>query len=194
MNIKKFKLENITKLDKCNVLIIGADDQNTGYICRDILQQLVIEGHKGKLVSPAIWLDETLYNNVGKENVYGKYNDQIIESLENDFLIMHDCIKCSKFTTNSILSKILCDHHSKITPLILTVNNPLAIHPKVKDIFDYIFILNDDVYSSRQKLYEQYCDMITFDEFKKTIDNHTCIVINNRSKSEAFYYDIVHKF
>jgi hypothetical protein len=136
------------------------------------------------------------------ENIRSKYDKKFINDLlklennDENFLILQDCIRDMlgpydfSYRGIDIIKKILTDN-TNISPLIFTMQYLASMDIEIRTKFDYIFFSNEYGDNSKKTFYNTFGHMFKdYDEFKKTIDNHTCIVINNRSKSEAFYYDI----
>ena len=71
---------------------------------------------------------------------------------------------------------------------ILTMQFSLGIPPQLRSQVDYTFILRENIWSNRKRLYEHYAGMFpTFEMFCETMDqcteNFECLVIDNTSKS-----------
>lgn len=91
------------------------------------------------------------------------------------FLLIDDCLSDSKdWNKDKTLSEILYNgRHYDIT-YILTMQQPMGIHPGLRSNFDYIFLMTVDIYSEQKKLYEHYTGMFkTFQEFKSAYDQLT---------------------
>ena len=64
----------------------------------------------------------------------------------------------------------------------------LGIPPNLRTNVDYVFILRENIWSNRKRLYDHYAGMFpTFEMFCETMDqcteNYECLVIDNTSKS-----------
>ena len=74
----------------------------------------------------------------------------------------------------------------------------LGIQPELRSNFDFIFLLGEDIFSNRKKLYEHYAGMFPskdiFEQvFVQITDDYGCMVINNRLrpsdiKKKIFWY------
>jgi exonuclease I len=81
---------------------------------------------------------------------------------------------------------------------ILTMQYSLGIQPELRSNFDFIFLLGEDMYSNRKRLFEHYAGMFPtrdiFDQvFLQVTQNYGCMVINNRVRStdirkKVFWY------
>ena len=64
----------------------------------------------------------------------------------------------------------------------------LGIPPEFRAQFDFIFLLGEDIFQNRKRLYEHYAGMFPsrdiFDQvFAQVTENYGCMVINNRIKT-----------
>lgn len=105
------------------------------------------------------------------------------------FLIMDDCMSSKKLWLNdpSILTIFNEGRHYQLT-FILAMQYSLGIQPELRSNFDFIFMLGDDMYSNRKRLYEHYAGIFpsrdVFEQvFCQMTDNWGCMVINNRIRS-----------
>jgi len=115
------------------------------------------------------------------------------------FLIMDDCMSSKHLWLKDpcILSIFNEGRHFGLT-YILTMQYSLGIQPELRSNFDFIFLLGEDQYSNRKRLYEHYCGSFPkfdiFDQvFQQVTENYGCMVINNRIKSlditkKVFWY------
>lgn len=115
------------------------------------------------------------------------------------FLIMDDCMSSKHLWLKdpNILSIFNEGRHFQLT-FILTMQYSLGIQPELRSNFDFIFLLGEDMYSNRKRLYEHYAGMFPnrdiFDQvFLQVTENYGCMVINNRVRStditkKVFWY------
>jgi len=103
--------------------------------------------------------------------------------------IMDDCMgDKDKWVKDPNMLKLMNQgRHSKLT-YILTMQYVLGIQPELRTQFNYIFLLGEDNFASRKKLYEHYAGIFPtydlFDQiFRQLTTDHGCMVINNRIKS-----------
>ena len=81
---------------------------------------------------------------------------------------------------------------------ILSLQHCLDLGPKLRGLTDYIFILNEKMKDTREKMYKTFCSMVgDFNTFSQVMDeiavNHTALVIDNKAQSSnvedcVFYY------
>lgn len=116
----------------------------------------------------------------------------------NCFLILDDCLFDNSWSKTKEMRYVFMNgRHLKILSII-TMQYPLGIPPALRTNIDYVFILRDNVFSNRKRIYEQYAGMFpTFDLFCQIMDqcteNYECLVIHNGSKSnkiedQVFWY------
>ena len=115
------------------------------------------------------------------------------------FLIMDDCMSSKHLWLKdpNVLSIFNEGRHFQLT-FILTMQYSLGIQPELRSNFDFIFLLGEDMFSNRKRLYEHYAGMFPtkdiFDQvFLQVTENYGCMVINNRIRStdirkKVFWY------
>jgi hypothetical protein len=115
------------------------------------------------------------------------------------FLIMDDCMSSKHLWLKdpNILSIFNEGRHYQLT-FCLTMQYSLGIQPELRANFDFIFLLGEDQYSNRKRLYEHYAGSFPkfdiFDQvFNQVTANYGCMVINNRIRStditkKVFWY------
>jgi len=115
------------------------------------------------------------------------------------FLIMDDCMSSKHLWLKdpNVLSIFNEGRHFQLT-FILTMQYSLGIQPELRSNFDFIFLLGEDMFSNRKRLYEHYAGMFPsrdiFDQvFLQVTQNYGCMVINNRIRStdirkKVFWY------
>ena len=113
--------------------------------------------------------------------------------------IMDDCMSCKKEWIKDpyMLSIMNEGRHYGIT-YILTMQYSLGMEPELRTQFDYIFLLGDDNFSNRKKLYEHYAGVFPTKDlsdqvFAQLTDDYGCMVIDNRVRStdltkKVFYF------
>ena len=115
------------------------------------------------------------------------------------YLVMDDCMSSKHLWLKdpNVLSIFNEGRHFQLT-FILTMQYSLGIQPELRSNFDFIFLLGEDMFSNRKRLYEHYAGMFptrdVFDQvFLKVTENYGCMVINNRVRStdirkKVFWY------
>ena len=114
------------------------------------------------------------------------------------FLLLDDCMFDTKWTKDTNIRYCFMNgRHYKLL-FILNMQYALGIPPNLRTNIDYVFILRENIFANRKRIYEQYAGMFpTFDIFNQVMDNCTenyeCLVIHNGSKSnkledQVFWY------
>ena len=115
------------------------------------------------------------------------------------FLIMDDCMSSKHLWLKdpNILSIFNEGRHYQLT-FFLTMQYSLGIQPELRANFDFIFLLGEDVYSNKKRLYEHYAGQFNkfdiFDQvFTQVTQDYGVMVINNRVRStditkKVFWY------
>ena len=203
------------------VVLIGKRQTGKSFLVRDLLyyhQDLplgtVISGTEaansfyGKMV-PSLFIHgeytPEIIRNVLKrqklviKNIQQQYNSTGRTRIDpRAFLILDDCLFDSSWTRDkNVRSLFMNGRHYKIM-FIITMQYSLGIPPVLRTNVDYTFILRENIYSNRKRLYESYAGMFpSFDFFNQVMDqcteNYECLVINNNAKSnkledQVFWY------
>ena len=105
------------------------------------------------------------------------------------FLVMDDCMSSKHLWLKdpNVLSIFNEGRHFQLT-FILAMQYCIGIQPELRNNFDFIFLLGEDTYSSRKKIYEHYAGIFPkfdlFDQvFSQVTDNYGCMVLDNRIRS-----------
>lgn len=105
------------------------------------------------------------------------------------FLVMDDCMSSKHLWLKdpNVLSIFNEGRHYQLT-FILAMQYAIGIQPELRNNFDFIFLLGEDTYSSRKKIYEHYAGIFPkfdiFDQvFNQVTDDYGCMVLDNRIRS-----------
>ena len=105
------------------------------------------------------------------------------------YLVMDDCMSSKHLWLKDpyVLSIFNEGRHYQLT-FILAMQYAIGIQPELRNNFDFIFLLGEDTYSSRKKIYEHYAGIFPkfdiFDQvFNQVTDNYGCMVLDNRIRS-----------
>lgn len=105
-------------------------------------------------------------------------------------LVLDDVISNAKEWNNSAaMSEIMFNgRHYEIT-LILAVQDTMAVPPKARNNFDYIFLFNNDIENEIEKMYKMYAGIFSkksdFKEVLKTVTEDYGILIIIRRESTS---------
>jgi len=219
LELKKFDMNMIT--DDKVVVFIGKRETGKSFLVKDLLYHhsdvpvgTVISGTEGanafySKIMPSIFIHgeyrpEIILNVVKRQKKIITSIQKEIAELGNSnidpraFIILDDCLYDKSWIRNSnVRSLFMNGRHYKIM-FIITMQYALGIPPNLRTNIDFVFILRENYYSNRKRLYEQYAGMFpTFDIFCQVMDqcteNYECVVINNNAKSnkledQVFWY------
>lgn len=114
------------------------------------------------------------------------------------FVILDDCLYDDKWSRDKLMRCLFMNGRHWQIILIISLQYPLGIPPGLRSNIDYVFILRENIMSSREKIWKNYASMFpTFDSFcsvmQQTTENYECMVIHNGSKSnnltdQVFWY------
>ena len=159
---------------KNNILIIG----KRGFGKSLIIKNLIKHYNEKYNITKCVVISQTekfnkFYGNFIDGKIYDELNDNLINNIINyqkmnmdDLLIIIDDSIKHKFRSNVFNDMIINGRHYNIT-LIMALQYSF-FSPEIRMNIDHIFLSNDEIISSRKKLYEHYCGC--FSTFKKFND------------------------
>jgi hypothetical protein len=204
--VRKFELN---MMEECpTLLLIAKRRSGKSWVCRDLLRHLksvpggvIIAQSEQKADKPfyaEFFPDSYIYYEF-KIEILDKIFDRqekIIKKSKNKaeqgiiidpriIFLMDDCLADKgKWANEPQYANLMFNgRHYKII-YILTMQEPLGISPKLRDNFDYVFLLATDIHANIKKLYEHYAGFFkTLKEFesvfKQLTINHQSMVISN---------------
>ena len=226
LNLNKFDMNSLICNDKGEFLnpkiaLIAKSGGGKSWVVRDIMYHLKdipcgtviaptdkMTGFFNEFVPPVFthhMYNEVIISNIMKRQLgyITKNNDRKKKGKKikdhRTFLIMDDCMSSKHLWLKDpkILSIFNEGRHYGIT-FILTMQYALGIPPELRSNFDFIFLLGEDMFSNRKRLYEHYAGMFPnkdiFDQvFLQVTENFGCMVINNKIKTsditkKVFWY------
>lgn len=216
LRLKKFDMKWIK--DDSVVVFIGKRNTGKTYLTIDLLyhhQDIPI----GTAISATESANQTYSKIIPPLFIHDEYTPELIEKVlrrqklinfkiannseyrnvdPRAFLLLDDCMFDTKWTKDvNIRYCFMNGRHYKLF-FILNMQYALGIPPNLRTNIDYVFILRENIFANRKRIYEQYAGMFpTFDIFNQVMDNCTenyeCLVIHNGSKSnkledQVFWY------
>jgi hypothetical protein len=194
--------------------IIAKSGSGKSYVIKAIMYFLWKTGlYCGTVIAPTDKMNKFYEEFVPEAFIYHEYVDGIIARFMNRqrkiidknterrkhgkkevdpraYLIMDDCMSSKGIWLKDplILSIFNEGRHFQIAPFILSMQYSIGIGPELRNNFDFVFLLGEDTFSSRRKLYEHYAGIFpTFDLFNQVFsqvtDNYGCMVLDNRLRS-----------
>lgn len=113
------------------------------------------------------------------------------------FLILDDCFGDDSWTKDEQITEIFLNgRHYKLN-LLIPMQYPLGLGPKLRSNIDYVFLLNQTSPKLIRTIYENYCQAnLDFNEFRSVLDlcteNNGALVIDNTTKSKKLEDQIFH--
>ena len=220
--VQKFKMDSISS-DKV-VVAIGKRGTGKTYVIKDLLYY-----HRGipvgTLISGTEYANKTFSEHIPsifihkdctpeilekvmkrQELIMKRYNKEIKNfgktSLDpRSFLLLDDCLHDSSWSKNKNIKYVFMNGRHLKFFAVISMQYPLGIPPNLRTNIDFVFIMRENNYSNRKRLYEAYAGMFpTFEMFCQVLDacteNYECLVINttaqsNRLQDQVFWYKAV---
>ena len=224
LKLKKFNLDMLK--DDSVVVLVGKRCTGKSWLVRDVMCR-----HKsipiGTVISGTESANSFYSEIVPPIFIHGEYNEKITKSVlkrqkmvlkkmkdefkqrgassidPRAFLILDDCLYDNSWVrSKNIRSLFMNGRHYKML-FIITMQYALGIPPNLRTNVDFVFILRENIYQNRKRLYDSYAGMFpTFDMFCQVMDqcteNYECLVIHNNAKSnkledQVFWYKAGHR-
>lgn len=204
LQLKKFNMSMIK--DDSVVVMIGKRNTGKSFLTKDLLfhhQDLPA----GTVISPTENANRFYSDIVPPIFIYDEYEPKITHEFikrqktlkkritrgEKDidnraFLIMDDCLYDNDWKKDKIIREIFMNGRHWGIFFLLLMQYAIGIPPNLRSNIDWVFLLRENNYQNRKKLYENYAGMFhTFEMFCQTMDacteNYECLVIHNGAKS-----------
>lgn len=113
-------------------------------------------------------------------------------------LILDDCLFDNKWVNDTNIRCLFMNGRHYNTLFLLTMQFPLGIPPSLRTNIDYVFIMRENNFNNRRRIYENYASMFpTFEMFCTVMDqcteNFECLVIqvnasSNKLQDQVFWY------
>lgn len=209
LELKKFDLRNIK--DDSVVVFIGARNTGKSFCLNDVLYHnqkmpvgVVISAteranHFYEKKVPAMLIHDEFAPDIIAKLLerQTKITDQQYQEVEKYggsdidprcFLVLDDCLYDKTWTTDKNMRYLFMNgRHIKIF-LLITMQFPLGIPPVMRGNIDYIFIMRENNFGNRKRIYEHYAGMFpSFDIFNQVMDqcteDYNMLVISKKSQS-----------
>lgn len=216
LELSEFKLDTL-KYNKDNdylcprICIIGQSGSGKSFVTKEILNNQK-DIPCASIICPTDRLNKFYDTMVHSSYIHHKYKPSIVPKIlnrQNDIIqkniireknkkklidpriifVMDDCMAESHLWLKdpNILEIMNQGRHYKMT-YILTLQYSLSIPPAIRTNFNFVFLLGEDSYINRKKLYDYWCSVIPsfqlFEQiFLEVTQNYGCLVINNTIKS-----------
>lgn len=199
------------------VVLIGKRNTGKSFLTRDLLYH-----HKdmpaGTVISPTEGANKFYSNMIPPILIHEEYSNSITQNFmkrqktlkkqmkggggqgvdNRAFLILDDCLYDNGWKNDKQIKEIFMNGRHWGIMFILIMQYALGIPPNLRANIDYVFILRENIFANRKKLYEHYAGMFpTFEMFNSTMDqcteNYECLVIHcsaksNKLEDQVFWY------
>jgi hypothetical protein len=209
LHLKKFDPSGISS-DKV-LVFIGKRNTGKSFLVRDILfyhRQVPV----GTIISPTEGANKFYSNIVPGLFIHDEYTPGLVEQVvkrqkllmkrvnaekktyqsssinPHAFVILDDCLYDGCWKKDKNIRYIFMNGRHQKLLLMITMQYPLGIPPDLRTNIDYTFILRENNYNNRKRIYENYCSVFpSFEMFCQVMDSVTegygCLVIDNTSRS-----------
>lgn len=209
LRLTKFDMSRIR--DDSVVVFIGKRNTGKSFLIRDLLWHkrnipigTVISGTEGansfySQIVPSLLIHEEfnpqiISNVLKRQQILTKQMMKDKETKGNsqidrrNFFIMDDCMFDNKWVTDKFIRSLFMNGRHYGILYILALQYVMGIPPVLRGNVDYVFILRENLVSSRKRIYEQFAGIFpTFEFFCQIMDqcteNFECLVIHNGSQS-----------
>lgn len=209
LRLTKFDMSRIR--DDSVVVFIGKRNTGKSFLIRDLLWNkrsipigTVISGTEGansfySQIVPSILIHEEfnpqiVSNVLKRQQILTKHMMKEKEARgssqvdRRNFFIMDDCMFDNKWVTDKFIRSLFMNGRHYGILYILALQYVMGIPPVLRGNVDYVFILRENLVSSRRRIYEQFAGIFpTFEFFCQIMDqcteNYECLVIHNGSQS-----------
>jgi len=192
---------------------IGSDSQ----LMHKIVSHLTNTLRAGLIISPKNKLTKFYDDIVNPIFIHEEYQEKIISKLlyrqkliieknKNEpqldpraYLVMDDCVSNILITKDPYIRTIFLEGKCYSLSFVLSMQYPISIPPQLREQFDYIFLLGEETYTNKKRVYEYYAGMFEsfnkFDEvFSQITTNNRCMVIDNKIRlsdlnKKIFWFD-----
>jgi hypothetical protein len=219
LQLKKFDMSTIG--DDKVVVLIGKRETGKSFLTKDLLYYhqdipvgTVVSATEGanqfysRIVPPIFihneYKEETIVKILKRQQkVVEQMNKEIADSGSSNidartFLILDDCLYDNSWTKSKYIRSFFMNGRHYKTLFVITMQYALGIPPNLRTNIDYVFILRENIFCNRKRVYDCYAGMFpSFDFFCQVMDqcteNYECLVIHNNAKSnkledQVFWY------
>lgn len=167
-------------------MIIAPTDRMNCFYGNFFPSTYIFYEYKTKIIENIIARQILIIKKQKEKRAEGKYIDA------RAFIIMDDCLGDKKSWVNDkpIQELLFNGRHYRIM-YILTMQFPLGITPELRNNFDYVFLLADDIITNLKRIYDHYAGIFPdFGSFRQVFAHLTAdfgsMVLNNRGARSSF--------
>lgn len=205
------------------IVLIGKKDTGKSFLVRDILYSTQASFPVGTVISGTEVANEFFQHMVPSKLIHDKYKPEIVmgaikrqlsvKTARNEdkkrrggnsdidpraFLILDDCLYDASWIKEESTRYIFMNGRHIDVMTIITMQYPLGITPNLRTNVDFVFILRENIFNNRKRIYDNYAGMFpTFEMFCQFMDqcteNFECLVIvngtsSNKLEDQVFWY------
>jgi hypothetical protein len=201
-----------------NKVIVFIGKRNSGKSCL-VLDYLShnLDLPIGMVISPTDEFNQTFYGKVPDMFIHSEITPELLQAFltrqelqakkakkdpsidPRAFLILDDCMADAQSWVNDRTIKFLFMNGRHVnTTLIITLQDPVGIPPRLRTNIDYVFVCKDTNKQNRKKMYDMYAGMFAnYQLFEDTMlqccDNYACLALFKNSQSykleeQVFWY------
>ena len=219
LHLKKFDMASIA--DNSIVVLIGKRNTGKSFLVKDLLwyhQDLPV----ATVISPTESANKFYSNIVPSLFIHDKVTPELLASVVKRqsllkkrmnreiasrgastidgraAIILDDCLYDRSWAQDESMRFMFMNGRHIHAFLMITMQHPMGIPPNLRTNIDYTFILRENNYSNRKRIYENYAGMFpSLDIFCTVMDQATdgfdCLVICNNARSnkldeQVFWY------
>ncbi len=197
--INKFDLNLLTNK---KVAIIGKEIGSESQLMHNIVSHLSKNLPCGVVISPKNKLTKFYDDIIPTIFILEKYTKETINNIlfrqqikiqqkttdPRAYLIMDDCVDSVPFIKNEEIKTIFFEGKCYCLSFVLSMQYPISIPCELRQQFDYIFLLGEETYTYKKKIYEYYAGIFeSFEKFNQIFsqitENNKCMIIDNCTRS-----------
>lgn len=214
LKLNKF---DMTKIGENKVIVfIGKRNSGKSQLVLDLLSHN-LDIPIGMVISPTDNFNGTFQGKVPDIFIHSEITPELLQSFldrqekrtmdakknpsidPRAFLILDDCLADAQMWINdrSVKYIFMNGRHVNVT-LIITLQDPVGIPPRLRTNVDYVFICKETTKANRRKIHEMYAGVfpdcrVFEDTMLQVCDKFNCLVINKNSQSyrledQVFWY------
>ena len=160
--------------------IISPTDRENKFYGDFVPESYIYYEYNSKIVEKIMVRQRIMKEKARKKKAEGKKIDT------RCYIVMDDCLASKgKWINDPCLKTIFFNGRHSDIMYIMTMQFPLGITPELRGNIDYVFLLADDSFSNKKRIFDHYAGMFpSFDAFRQVFDklteDFTSMVIVNR--------------
>jgi hypothetical protein len=173
--------------------VIAPTDKMTKFYNDFIPECFIHHDYKDEIVAKVLHRQKKM---IEQNELRKKINKDSIDP--RSVFIMDDCLTTASqwIKDPNIISIFNEGRHYQLT-YILSLQYSIGIPPNLRSNIDFVFLLGEDNYNNRKRLYENFAGILPSRElfemvFSELTNDYGCMVINNRIRSNDLRKKVFH--